>query len=153
MRDAIAGAAGGLGGSVLMGAAMVVGREVGLISKPPPAAIADRVVEGAIGETPSPAAEQGLATAAHLVFGTVAGAAFGAVAARLPRRVPLLAAALTYATAIWAVSYGGWVPALRLMPPPQDDEPARPPFMIAVHWLYGLSLGLVSGVATSRTRR
>ena len=42
---------------------------------------------------------------------------------------------------IYGVSYKGWIPALGILPPPEDDRPGRPAVMIAAHIVYGLTLG------------
>ena len=43
------------------------------------------------------------------------------------------------------VSYSGWLPALHLMPPPEQDRPGRQPSMVAAHVVYGAVLGALSG--------
>ncbi|MDQ3493849.1 MAG: hypothetical protein M3452_11420 [Chloroflexota bacterium] len=85
-----------------------------------------------------------LAVANHLGFGAGGGAIFGLVSRRLPRSVPRVAAGMAYGAMIWTVSYAGWVPALRLMPAPHDDEPARPALMLGAHLVYGAVLGALT---------
>ena len=36
--------------------------------------------------------------------------------------------------------YGCLLPALRLMPPPADDQPARQPRLVGAHLVYGVVL-------------
>ena len=48
---------------------------------------------------------------------------------------------ILFGTLVWAVSYAGWVPAARILPPPQDDDPERVATMIGAHVVYGAVLG------------
>jgi hypothetical protein len=83
----------------------------------------------------------------HFAFGGACGALFGLAhevwRVRAPstsgvrgHRTPLLAG-LAFGTAVWAVSYAGWVPAFGIMPAPQDDRPGRPTSMVVAHWVFG----------------
>ena len=42
---------------------------------------------------------------------------------------------------VWVASYFSWVPALRVMPPPTRDRPARSLTMLAAHLVFGAVLG------------
>jgi uncharacterized membrane protein YagU involved in acid resistance len=46
-----------------------------------------------------------------------------------------------YGLALWLVSYQGWIPALGLLPPPEQDAQGRTMAMIAAHLVYGAMLG------------
>jgi hypothetical protein len=78
-------------------------------------------------------------TVAHFAFGSAGGAGYA-----LLRRRPSLPSALAYATGIWASSYAGWAPALRLIPPPQRDDRHRQVLTFTAHLVYGAALGLAT---------
>ena len=84
-----------------------------------------------------------LATLTHVGFGAAAGSVFGVVAPRrLIARIPL---GMAYGTAIWGVSYMGWVPALGIMPQADRDRRDRQMVMLAGHIVYGTALALMVG--------
>jgi hypothetical protein len=133
---------------------MVVAQKVGLMGHMPPKKISDSVlgVLGIHGSTPEPA-RKALATLSHFAFGGACGALFGlgnelwrararsgtGTGTGARRRAPI-AAGLAFGTAIWAVSYAAWVPALRIMPKPQHDRAGRPTSMVLAHWAFGAAL-------------
>jgi hypothetical protein len=133
-----------------MSAVMVAGDRGGLMGEPPPTLIARTTLRKAGVDRPSEAAGI-LAPLAHLGFGTAAGAAFGILARSVPR-VPSRLLGVVFGLAIWAVSYKGWIPALGILPPPEDDRPGRPAVMIAAHVIYGLVLGSLVGVGPPEER-
>ena len=131
-----------------MSAVMLGAQKAGLLGRMPPRKITDALlgVLGIRGQTPEPA-RRALAVVNHLAFGSACGALFGLAhevwRVRAPstsgvrgHRAPLLAG-LAFGTAIWAVSYAGWVPALGIMPAPQHDRPGRPTSMVLAHLVYG----------------
>ena len=141
MARSLGGAVGGLVATVAMTAVMAGAQRAGLLGKMPPRKIVDSLVGRATGRKPRPATSKPLAALAHLGFGAAVGAGYGALARK---RRPLAGAAargLGYATLVWLVSYGGWVPALRIMPPPTRDRPDRQATMVAAHLVYGAVLG------------
>lgn len=145
------GATGGLGATLLMSVVMIGARRLGLTDRLPPDKIAERVIETAT-RRPSGEGEQRIvASALHLGFGTLAGTPLGLLAVGLPRLNAgwLAGIGAIYAAGIWLVSYQGWVPGLRIMPPASTDDRGRVGTMITSHWVYGITLGL----ATSRLRR
>jgi hypothetical protein len=86
-----------------------------------------------------------LATAvAHVGVGGGLGALYAAV---VPRSTPLRG--MAFGTAVWAVSYAGFLPALKLMPPPHRDKPGRAATILTAHLVYGAALhaALASGTA------
>jgi hypothetical protein len=88
----------------------------------------------------------------HLGFGMASGALYALVERRARRLAPAPLAGMAFGTLIWAASYAGWIPALRIMPPPDDDHPGRVATMVAAHWVYGGVLGAVlRGSSPQRT--
>lgn len=132
-----------------MSVVMLAAQKVGLTGRLPPAKITDAMlsVVGARRVVTSPA-KKALAAVNHLAFGGTCGAVFGLGHALLARRGPgargqsrvRIPAGLAFGTAVWAVSYAGWVPALRIMPSPKNDRTGRPTAMVIAHWVYGAVL-------------
>lgn len=153
-RTLAVGLAGGTAATMAMSAAMLVAGRAGAMGEYPPERIARA---GLVHADRGPiAAEQldGIVGAAlHLGFGAAIGAGFatlvapglGRLRARLPGHPPpallLPAAGVTVATGVWVVSYGGWIPALGLLPPVTRDRLDRQVAMLLAHWVFGAVLG------------
>ena len=90
-------------------------------------------------QRPSDAAGM-MAPLAHLWFGAQGGVAFGMIRRFVPS-IPGAVLGVLFGLGIYGVSYKGWIPALGILPPPEDDRPGRPAVMIAAHIVYGLTLG------------
>ena len=116
-----------------------------------PALVTDRALF-AVNARPSRPARALIQTAAHFAFGTMAGAAYGAVTSALPRVAPLVdrcppvLRGAGYGLSLWAVSYGAALPTLNILPPPSADQPGRQWRLVAAHLVYGATLGLTMGV-------
>jgi hypothetical protein len=134
-----ADAASGAIATAAMSAVMIVGDRVGLLGEPPPVAITRTALRGAGVERPSGTAGL-LAPMAHLLFGVQGGIAFGLLR-RLVPGVPGVLLGPIFALGVYGFSYKGWIPALGILPPPEDDRPGRPTVMIVAHVVYGLALG------------
>jgi hypothetical protein len=134
----IEGAAGGAVATVAMSALMLVGDRIGLMSDQPPTAVTRRALQEAGVDRPAEAASA-VAPVAHLAFGILGGVVY-AIGRRLLPGVPAWVSGIAFGLGVWAVSYKGWIPALGILPPPERDEPGRPPVMIAAHVVYGLVL-------------
>ena len=132
-------AASGAIATAAMSAVMVAGDHVGLLGEPPPTTVSRAVLREAGVEHPSDAAGR-MAPLAHLLFGAQGGVAFGVIRRVLPN-VPGGILGVLFGLGVYAVSYKGWIPALGILPPPEDDRPGRPAVMIAAHVVYGLALG------------
>lgn len=132
VRGAVAGTVATGAMSVLM---LAAGRRMG---EQPPDAIAKKAADAA-GAAPTETQADALAVGLHVGFGATIGAGY----TLLPRVGPPVARAVAVSMAVYAASYQGWVPALRILPPADEDRPARPKTMIAAHLLYGIVLGTV----------
>lgn len=142
-RGAVAGAVA----TIAMSVPMLAATRLGLIQEQAPQRITDRLLSRfrLADDVRDESSREALAAANHVAFGAVGGAGFALLARRLPSSIPLIPAGMAYAAlGIWTVSYAGWAPALRLMPPPDEDEPGRPVLMIAAHLIYGAVLGALT---------
>lgn len=156
LLDVSAGAVVGAVATVPMSALMLAAQRAGLMGTQPPRRITDEaieavddVVDGAEIDPPEPA-RRGLTALNHLGFGAAAGVPFVLLRRAFPTRVPPEAVGAVYALGVWASAYQGWVPALGIMPPADEDRPDRPASMIAAHLVYGSVLG--AGVRLLRPR-
>jgi hypothetical protein len=137
IRRIMTGAASGVLATVGMSGWMLAGQLVSRHGEQPP----KKLVRGAAGRAGVATERRGAGTvlatgAAHLGFGIGAGALYGVVirSSSVPRGV-------AYGLGVWAVSYAGWIPALRLMPPPHKDLPGRAWTILSAHAVYGAILG------------
>lgn len=146
LRALAAGAGAGAVATLVMTGAMVASERLGLMRRMPPGEISERVVERVQGgeEAPGQVVDL-LAPVAHVGFGMAAGSVFGLLSLQVrPPLAPAVQGTL-FGVGLWLVSYFGWLPALRLMPPPQRDQPGRQPAMLAAHLVYGGVLGRLAG--------
>ena len=132
MRGAIAGA----GATVPMSAVMAGGERLHMLGEPPPRKITRAGVR-AVNGSATKGELDALSWVSHFAFGAAMGAAYGLL---VGDRRPSIASGVLFGTAVWAVSYAGWVPAMGIMASPSHDRPMRPEVMLVAHWAYGASL-------------
>jgi hypothetical protein len=90
--------------------------------------------------------------AAHFGFGAATGALYAAGRTELHRQFPATTG-IGYGLVVWAASYLGWVPAMRLMPPATRQPAARNAMMVAAHIVWGAALGLALNALSSSGNR
>ncbi len=142
LRD---GAVGGVAGTATMSAVMWGAARLDLLGAAPPELITAKALDESGFRARDERTQDLLSVATHFGFGLGIGALFGLLHRRLRLPLPAPLHGALFATLVWAVSYKGWVPALRIMPPPERDRPGRPVTMIVAHWVYGATLGAVVG--------
>jgi hypothetical protein len=148
-----AGVLAGALASIVMGGGLQAAEKRGLLGmKMPP----KKITEGMLGlfgvHHPDPA-ERDLATAAaHMGYGTAAGVVYGGLRRVLGGRVPGVISGAVFGAGVWAISYMGWVPAAKLLPPPRKDFPTRPPTMLGLHLVYGAVLGQAMDMVEPRAQ-
>ena len=154
LTAAVRGAIAGSVATLAMSAFMLAAQRAGAMSKLPPKEITEASLD-AIGlhERVDEPAINVLTAGTHLGFGAAAGVLFAVLHRWLRLPVHAVVQAVVFATAVWTVSYLGWVPALGIMPPAHRDEPGRPESMLIAHWIYGAVLGLITEVWKVGARR
>ena len=129
---------------------MLAARRAGVTPRLPPDKIAEQSIEQ-VKDGPSEEGEEAVvATVTHFAFGAGAGALYGGLTAHVgPLPMPVaLVTGLAFGSAVWLVSYQGWVPALGIMPPASRDHRGRVATMVLAHWVFGAALA----AATRRLR-
>lgn len=140
--DLLRGALSGSAATVVMSAVMLAAGREGLMGRQPPEAIVRRA--GAlVGAEPRGQTADNLAALAHLGF----GASTGAVLAALPASAHPVRRGVLLSLGVYAVSYAGWVPALRALPTAGRDRPDRQRTMVLAHVVFGAVLGALDGRA------
>ena len=136
LTSVVEGAAAGVAATVVMTAVLEVGRRLSLFRTHPPARIVRRVLAGSPQRRlPSEVLLTGLA---HLSYGASCGAVFALLTRRHSAAGPRLG--VGYGLLLWLAGYGGWVPAIGAVPPPNRDRPGRQLTLVAGHVVYGAVL-------------
>lgn len=81
------------------------------------------------------------AAVAHFGYGALAGTLYAAPRRRGRRRSAL--AGVAYGAGVWAASYLGWIPALRILPSAMREPRERNTMMVLAHVAWGAALALV----------
>lgn len=131
------GAVAGTVATLPMSAVMVAAGRLGVMNRPPPKRIVEEALD-ATGIPHSEPTEAALAVAAHFGFGAAAGGVYTTIT---PRRFRGVRSGICFGLLVWAVSYAGWIPGLRILPPPAKDRPGRQWTMVVAHVVYGAVLG------------
>jgi hypothetical protein len=134
----VAGAVAGVVATLPMTGVMWAAQRLGALGRFPPSRIASAGLDAAGAEEAPRGARDAAGALLHLAFGAALGALYAWGTGRLGRSGPVLGAA--FGTAVWAGSYGGWIPALGILPPPHRDRSGRPIAMVLAHWVYGAAL-------------
>lgn len=142
------GSVGGAAGTLTMSLVMMTAHRFGFLGGYPPEYIASAGLDSLGMRRRTSEAQDALAVALHVAFGTAVGAVFGLAHRRTTRMPATILQALVFGGLVWLVSYHGWIPALGILPPPERDQPGRPATMLLAHWVYGVTLGLVVALAT-----
>ncbi|WP_067970858.1 hypothetical protein [Nocardiopsis trehalosi] len=149
IRSALQGAAAGVAATTLMTGVMSAAKKAGAMGQDPPKLLVRRLLPGGHQALPR-TGEDPASAAAHLAFGAGAGAVFGVLTGR---RRPGIPTGVGYALLVWAASYEGWVPALRVQPPAHRDAPGRTLTMAAAHVVYGAALARTLRAMRARAAR
>ena len=95
----------------------------------------------AVDDSVSRAGEKLLTGVSHFGYGGVCGAAYGLYAERAKSN-PLIAGP-AFGLAVWAASYLGWLPALKIRRSATDEHAGINTMMIAAHLVWGASTAIV----------
>lgn len=112
----------------------------------PPNQIVGKVVE----EDHEPA-HQIVTFLGHFAYGSGAGAVYQLLLGRFP--LPGVVKGLIFGLTVWFVSYQGWLPAFRILPPATQQPPRRNILMIVAHVIWGGTLALLSGAILNTSKR
>ena len=86
----------------------------------------------------------------HFGYGAAVGALYGRVSRMLPG--PPALRATVFGLGVWACSYLGLLPALRILRPATEHPARRNALMIAAHVVWGVALGLLTERLDSEQR-
>jgi uncharacterized membrane protein YagU involved in acid resistance len=139
IRRILAGATAGVIATGPQSAVVWGSRAAGVYHRrPPPEVLAEGPTNAAVdaGVLPSHLWRPAMLVE-HVGFGAAGGILFAFVSSVVR---PTMLAGVVTGLAIWKASYDGWIPALRIMPPPERDETGRQLTMVIAHVAYGLSL-------------
>jgi hypothetical protein len=137
----VRGAAAGVAATTAMSMAMLAAKRAGLLRELPPKELTARATARAgLGDDVDAGTRRQLGWLLHYAFGATLGAMFAAGRELTHGPGPDVAYATPFALMVWLVSYAGWVPALRLLPPPTKDDPDRPMAMVGAHLVFAATL-------------
>jgi hypothetical protein len=136
------GVAGGLVATTAMSVVMLAARRLGIVGKLAPEHITEHALDAA-GVDRGEGAENAASAVAHFAYGAGNGVVFALVSPRVPGvpgAWPPVVKGVVFAGALLLVSYQGWIPAARILPPLQAQTTGGRWTLIASHLVYGAAL-------------
>lgn len=118
---------------------------------PPPEITTKAVEQVADAEEISPTIRSALTWLAHFAYGGAAGALYAVAERRLPGGAGLRGP--VFGLLVWAVSYLGLLPGLRVLTPATEQPMRRSALMIVAHLVWGWFLAVIFEVLSSDLRR
>jgi hypothetical protein len=150
---ALTGAASGFGATIILSGLREVLRRLGVIYKTAPMQIVDRLEESALVKDLSPAAQHASSLAAHLGYGTAAGAVFGVLRSERCEPATELSVGVALGVLLWGVGWAGWLPILGVQRAPWHQGTPRVALLpIADHAAFGAAWGLLRRLLTREWR-
>lgn len=146
----LAGAAGGAGGTVVLSVLRYVLGKIGVVYQTAPMQVVERMQQADL-VTDRPVAKRAIAVAAHLTYGTAAGAAFGALRRKREGLGTELAVGATLGVLLWGIGWAGWLPILGADRAPWNYHSSKVLLPVLDHAVFGAAWGLLFW-AFSRTK-
>lgn len=128
--------------TVAMSAIIAGGWFGGLLRTPPPKQITASLTRPTLGRSDDSPGFHLTWIVMHVLYGAGCGVLFVWLRDRI-RALPRIPTGIVFGVGVWAVSYFGLMPGLRLYPSPRRDNPGRVLTMILAHVVFGLSLAAV----------
>ena len=141
-EKALAGAAGGVGGTLVLSALRSALRELGLVYETAPMQVVERLEQADL-VADRPVAKRALALAAHLAYGTGAGSALGALRRGPDDAVTEIVVGAALGVLLWGVGWAGWLPILGADRAPWSYHNPKVLLPILDHAVYGAAWGLL----------
>ena len=138
----LAGAAGGAGGTVVLSVLRYVLGKMGVVYQTAPMQVVERMQQADL-VTDRPEAKRALAVAAHLAYGTAAGAAFGALRRKREGLGTELAVGATLGVLLWGIGWAGWLPILGADRAPWNYQSPKALLPVLDHAVFGAAWGLL----------
>ena len=138
-KNWVRGARAGLIATGWMSLVMLIARKLAPTPKLPPRKIVEAAVDATTEKSVAEPVIKTASVAAHFAFGAATGGIFGELQPRM--RLAAVPAGIAFGLLVWAASYKGWIPALKILPKPSRDNPARARTMLLAHIVYGAALG------------
>lgn len=110
-----------------------------------------KVATGLFGASLSGGARRTAGMAMHFLYGSFWGAVYGLIQSSL--RLPPARHGLLYGLVVWLIGPATLVPAMHIMPPPQQQGVRKALMVVAFHVAYGLGLGLTFDAFTQERRQ
>ena len=142
-EKALAGAAGGVGGTLVLSALRSALREVGLVYETAPMQVVERLVQEADLPADRPVAKGALSLAAHLAYGTTVGAALGALRDEADDAGTEAAVGMALGVLMWGVGWAGWLPIVGADRAPWNYHNPKVLLPIVDHAVYGAVWGVL----------
>lgn len=105
----------------------------------PPEEITEVFEERILGKKLDEPANKMLTWVSHFGYGTTLGAGYILLASWLS--LDSVLSGLLYGLGVWAMSYLGWLPAFRVLPPATEFPPERRRMIVIAHLVWGAALG------------
>lgn len=110
-----------------------------------------KVATGLFGVSLSGGTRTAAGVAMHFTYGSFWGAVYGLIQASF--HLPPALHGLLYGLIVWLIGPAILVPAMGIMPPPQQQPFRKVLMMVGFHLAYGLGLGLTFHACTRQGRR
>lgn len=149
-EKALAGAAGGAGGTVVLSALRAALGKAGVVYETAPMQVVERLrrTESVAGR---PVAKRAVAVAAHLAYGTAAGALFGALRRGPDDAVTEVSVGAAMGVLLWGVGWAGWLPIVGVDRAPWSYHNPKVLLPILDHAAYGAAWGMLFRALVPRT--
>jgi hypothetical protein len=138
----LAGAAGGAGGTVVLSVLRYVLGKMGVVYQTAPMQVVERMQQADL-VPDRPVAKRAIAVAAHLTYGTAAGAAFGALRRKREGLGTELAVGATLGVLLWGIGWAGWLPILGADRAPWNYNSPKALLPVLDHAVFGAAWGLL----------
>lgn len=144
----LAGAIGGVGGTIVLSALRGVLKKTGLVFDTAPTQVVDRVEELVAPEGFSPNTRRVLAATAHVAYGVGAGTAFGLLRRESGGAGEEAAVGSSLRVLAWGVGWASWLPLAGVHRAPWTQRTPKVLLPVIDHAVYGAAWGLIYGALT-----
>ena len=139
----LAGAIGGVGGTIVLSALRGVLKKTGLVFDTAPTQVVDRVEELVAPEGFSPNTRRVMAATAHVAYGVGAGTAFGLLRRESGGAGEEAAVGSSLGVLAWGAGWSSWLPLAGVHSPPWEQRTPKVLLPVIEHAVYGAAWGLI----------